>query len=414
MNLRFRFLTLLLLAITFSLPALAYNPKLKPGINEGTGAGINEGADTRLPLGLPFQYTDGSSYGGGNGDSNADPARIVYSFELTEDIGPASLRQTHTALEQARSMNAACVLIRINSYSGAMEAAQQIRDELLAFDRPIIIYVEDKAISAAALISLAGDSLYMRKGANISQVAENAQIHSRSGNKTTTKHTVVTQPKKQKSQLAAQSSGNATTATSAVISSTEAVRQHVANAEAADVKEVLARAGLDQYQLVYYTPGFFEQVIDLLMKPWASLALIFFIAFGIRLQRSLAFPGPATFFLLVILSLFAVPMYQGGLASGTELLLLVPPVIFNITGPLKNHRNQLVRLLPLAMLLLVLTLCRSGSVFATTVSTFGLSLLFTGITFCAGWLLPSAFKKMRTVLQLRFVSPERKTTVAVS
>lgn len=414
MSLRFRFLTLLLFVVTFSLPALAFSPKLKPGINEGTGTGLNEGSDARLPLGLPFQYTDGSSYGGGNGDNSADPARIVYSFELTEDIGPASLRQTHTALEQARSMNAACVLIRINSYSGAMEAAQQIRDELLAFDRPIIIYVEDKAISAAALISLAGDSLYMHKGANISQVAGEAQLHSHSGKKMAASHAVVTQSKKQKSAIAAQNKDAAATGNNPVISSTEAVRQHVANAETADMKEVLARAGLDQYQLVYYTPGFFEQVIDFLMKPWASLALIFFIAFGIRLQRSLAFPGPATFFLLVILSLFAVPMYQGGLASGTELFLLVPPVIFSIAGPLKNHRSQLMRLLPLGILLLVLTLCRSGSVFATTVSTFGLSLLLTGLAFAAGWLFPSAFRKIRTVLQFRFLSLRRKTTVAVS
>lgn len=388
---RNRIVFLLLFAVTLQLPAWAYNPKNKSGINDGSGIGDGhegEGTDVRLPIGLPFQYTDVST-GSGSSESGSNPsvqpARIVFSFDLTEEIGPASLRQTHTALQQARNMNAACVLIRINSYYGAIDAAENIKKELADYDRPVIVYVDGKAISAAGLISMSGDSVYMRKGSGIQGSASGA------GSKKT-KQQLNSEKNKSASAPFKNNSGNTYDPDrSCIMSSSEAVRSHVANAETNDMNEALKRAGVNDCQIVYYSPGFFEKMIDWCMKPAVSLSILAFLAFGIRMQQRSAFPGPVTFLLLATLPLFCLPLYQGGLSSGIEIGFL----LFAIIAALLLHKSakRVLRLLPVLLMLAAFTLCLSGSLKNSSPTEIGTGLLLTCLAFFTGWaLLPTISK----------------------
>ncbi len=59
------------------------------------------------------------------------------------------------------------VILRINTFGGRVDAAVRIRDALLRCKGRTLVFVEGRAISAGALISLAGDRIYMTTGATI-------------------------------------------------------------------------------------------------------------------------------------------------------------------------------------------------------------------------------------------------------
>ena len=404
---RQRILFFLLFAVTFTLPAWAYTPR-KTGVSEGSeGSGIgtgenHDGTDVRLPIGLPFQYTDVSTGSGSSesgGSTTDQPARIVYSFDLTEEIGPASLRMTRSALEQARGMNAACVLIRINSYSGATDAAENIRKELANYDRPVLIYVDGKAVDAAALVSMSGDSVYMRKGSGI-EGASASKSNRNAKNKT--------------AAVASHKSGFSNSEieycyrnpdASCIFSSTDAVRSHLANAETSNMNEVLARAGVTDCEIVYYSPGFLEKMIDWCMKPAISLVILMLLVFAIRIQQRSSFPGPVTFLLIATVPIFCLPLYQGGLSNGIEILLLITAVIISQLPVLHQSANRLLRILPALLLLTALFLCQTGAIKNSSLAEMGIQAIMTAAAFFTGWfLLPligKLFGKRKAILNLQ-------------
>src|SRR3546814_5678508 len=55
----------------------------------------------------------------------------------------------------------------MNTYGGLLNAADSIRTRLLESPVPVIVYINNNAASAGALIALACDSIYMHPGATI-------------------------------------------------------------------------------------------------------------------------------------------------------------------------------------------------------------------------------------------------------
>jgi hypothetical protein len=194
-----------------------------------------------------------------------------------------------------------------------------------------------------------------------------------------------------------------------IMNSSDAVKKHYAQGEASDMNEVLARAGLKNYQVVYYTPGIYEQLIDWLMQPFMSLMLVLLLGLAVRLQRNMPFPGPATFLLLATLSFFFVPLYQGGLSRWEEILgasfLAIGSAVFT-----KEYR--LLRYMPV-LLVATLSLCQSGSLHAQDFSANLLKLLLTGCLFATGWLIPFVLTKI-SVLRFRTLLPSRVAGLANS
>ncbi len=70
-------------------------------------------------------------------------------------------------LEKAREAGADYVLLDLNTYGGAVNAADSIRAAILRYEKPVIAYVNMQAASAGALISIACDSIYMKTGSSM-------------------------------------------------------------------------------------------------------------------------------------------------------------------------------------------------------------------------------------------------------
>lgn len=99
--------------------------------------------------------------------SASDSLSVVYRIRLDSDIDKAAQRLVTVGLEKADRAGADYVLIDIDTYGGAVDAADSIRSAILRYDRPVAAYVNMQAASAGALISIACDSIYMKTGSSI-------------------------------------------------------------------------------------------------------------------------------------------------------------------------------------------------------------------------------------------------------
>lgn len=99
--------------------------------------------------------------------SATDSLKVFYRIRLDQDIDQASQRLVIMGLEKAREAEADYVLLDLDTYGGAVNAADSIRSAILRYEKPVIAYVNMQAASAGALISIACDSIYMKTGSSI-------------------------------------------------------------------------------------------------------------------------------------------------------------------------------------------------------------------------------------------------------
>ena len=97
----------------------------------------------------------------------SDSLSVVYRIRLDQDIDKAAERIVVKGLEKADDAGADYVLLDLDTYGGAVDAADSIRTAILRYEKPVIAYINMQAASAGALISIACDSIYMRTGSSI-------------------------------------------------------------------------------------------------------------------------------------------------------------------------------------------------------------------------------------------------------
>ena len=96
-----------------------------------------------------------------------DSSSVIYRIRLDSDIDKAAQRLITLGLEKADKAGADFVMIDIDTYGGAVDAADSIRSAILRYEKPVAAYVNMQAASAGALISIACDSIYMKTGSSI-------------------------------------------------------------------------------------------------------------------------------------------------------------------------------------------------------------------------------------------------------
>ena len=67
-------------------------------------------------------------------------------------------------LQEAKSMDAEVIVFDINTFGGRVDAATQIKDAILGVDIKTVAFVNRRAISAGALITLSCEQVYMAGG----------------------------------------------------------------------------------------------------------------------------------------------------------------------------------------------------------------------------------------------------------
>ena len=263
---------------------------------------------------------------------------IVYKFDIKEEIAPPVWRQTQAAFKQAAEANVDYILIHMNTYGGAVDAADNIRTKILESTVPVMVFIDNNAASAGALISIACDSIYMRSGANIGAATvvdgegkplpEKYQSYMRSTLRSTAEATH-RNPKIAEGMNdpriyipGVNDSGKVITFTV-----TEAIKNGYCQAKAESIEEVMQKAGITNYEIIEYKKTTIESIVDFLLKPAVSGLLIMLIIGGIYFEfqsPGIGFPLFAAVFGAI---LYFAPLYLEGLAANWEILLFIVGVI---------------------------------------------------------------------------------------
>ena len=262
----------------------------------------------------------------------------VFVFEIKEPIEPPIWHKTRKAFAQAANVHADVILIHMNTYGGMLESADSIRTTILQSKIPVWVFIDNNAASAGALIALACDSIYMRRGGSIGA----ASVVNQNGEKMPEKYQSYmrsmmrsTAEARGRNPLIAQAMveplvslpGIADSGKVLTFTASEAVKNHYCQGIAEDVQGVIRKAGIDNFEVVELDLSFIDLLIAFLVNPVVSGILIMIIVAGIYFE----FQSPGAVFPIILAalaaSLYFAPLYLEGLASHWEILLFVIGVI---------------------------------------------------------------------------------------
>ncbi|MFT6399861.1 MAG: membrane-bound serine protease (ClpP class) [Bradymonadia bacterium] len=124
-------------------------PQKLEGESEGTGARPTvPSADERPPV-APL---------------SEPPTRVVL-IDIDEEITPGIASFVQRALAEADASDV--VVLRIDTFGGRVDAAVEIRDAVLASESHTVAFIENRAISAGALIAYAADTIVFSNAASM-------------------------------------------------------------------------------------------------------------------------------------------------------------------------------------------------------------------------------------------------------
>lgn len=264
--------------------------------------------------------------------------KIIYKFEIKEEIAPPVWHKTRKAFLQAGEMKADVILIHMNTYGGMLESADSIRTAILQSDIPVWVFIDNNAASAGALISIACDSIYMRKGANIgaATVVDQAgkplpdkyQSYMRSMMRSTAEATG-RNPDIAQGMVDSRIFLEGITDTGRVITFTtsEALKFGFCNAEASNVQEILKLNKMEDYTIVEQHLTAADRMIAFLINPFISGILIMIIIGGIYFELQtpgIGFPLAAA---TTAALLYFAPLYIEGLAANWEILIFIAGIV---------------------------------------------------------------------------------------
>lgn len=91
----------------------------------------------------------------------------IYYLSASGTVDNTMYRYLSRGITEAEAAGADAVLIEVDTFGGLVDSATNIRDAILEAQIPIITFVKERAWSAGALISLAGNKLVMAPGSSI-------------------------------------------------------------------------------------------------------------------------------------------------------------------------------------------------------------------------------------------------------
>ncbi len=262
---------------------------------------------------------------------------------------PAAWRQVQSGFEEASQQNADIVLIHMNTYGGMVDMADSIRTKILNSPIPVWVFIDNQAASAGALISIACDSIYMRKGASIGA----ATVVDQSGNvvpdkfqsfmRSTMRATAEAQGKVWKVENgdsvevwrrdpriaeamvdpSVYIEGIIDTGKVLTFTTEEALRFGYCEGKAESVSEIFQITGIEDYTIAEFKPTFLDRIIGLLTNPVVSGILIMVIVGGIYFELQtpgVGFPLAAAILAAVI---YFAPLYLEGLAQHYEVIIFI-------------------------------------------------------------------------------------------
>lgn len=290
----------------------------------------------------------------GNLYSNNQARALYFTIDLKKNVGSTTWIYIQKGFEEARKANANTIVIEMNTYGGEVSYADSIRTKILNSDIPVIVFIDNNAASAGALISIACDKIYMSQAATIGaasvvdqtgqKLPDKYQSYMRATMRATAeahgKDTVVTGNdtvvKWKRNPLIAEAMVDERTVVPNVADSgkiltfttQEALKYGYCDGTAENIREIIKKeSGNQPYELVKFKPTAWDNIKGFLMSPFFQGILIMLIIGGIYFELQSPGIGFALGVAITAAVLYFAPLYIDGLAANWEIILFVVGLI---------------------------------------------------------------------------------------
>ena len=262
----------------------------------------------------------------------------VYYYKIDDNISKPALRLTEKAVKEAEAGDFDYIFLELNTFGGELNAADKIRTLLLNTKVPSMVFINNNAASAGALISIACDSIYMMPGGSIgaaSVVDQNGEImpdkyqsYMRSLMRTTAEHNgrnpniaqAMVDPDVEVKGISEK--GKVLTLTSE-----EAARNGFCEGVVSSREEALAHAGMATATITEQELSTIDKIINFLVNPVVSGILIMCIVGGLYFELQAPGLGLPSVIAIAAALLFFAPHYLEGLAAHWEILLFLAGIV---------------------------------------------------------------------------------------
>lgn len=286
--------------------------------------------------------------------SASNKKELIYKIDIKKEINNTTRLYLSNGLAEAKNLNADAILLHLNTYGGLVDAADSMRTAILYSPIPVYVFIDNNAASAGALISIACNKIFMRKGANIgaatvvnqtgSAMPDKYQSYMRSMMRSTAeahgKDTIIhgndTTYKWKRDPLIAEAMVDERvyipnlidTGKVLTFTSEEAQKWGYCDGIAETPDEVITRyIGVKDYEIKSYTPSWYDELKGFLMNPFLQSILIIIIIGGIYFEMQTPGIGFPTVAAILAAILYFAPLYMDGLAANWEILIFVIGII---------------------------------------------------------------------------------------
>jgi len=258
----------------------------------------------------------------------------VYVAYIDGEIDLGLAPYVTRVINEAEENNADAIIFKVNTFGGRVDAATQIKDAILSSKVLTIAYVNNRAISAGALITLSCNKIVMVPGSSIGA----ATVVDETGKKQSEKYQSYM---RSEMRSTAERNGRRTDIAEGMVderivvaglddstklitlTSEEAFKYKIADTVITDFKNLLSAFDLRNAEEIELTSNWAEAVVRFLNNPIISSILIMIGFFGLMAEIKSPGWGVAGTAALISLTLFFGSSYILQLASILEILLFV-------------------------------------------------------------------------------------------
>ncbi len=262
----------------------------------------------------------------------------VYLIKIDREIGVGLVPYVKRGIEEAEKNKADAILFEINTFGGRVDAATQLKDLIVNAKLPTIAFVNKRAISAGALITLSARKIVMAPGSSIGATtvvdqagkkqSEKYQSFMRSEMRATAEENG--RPKKIAEGMVDERivvPGLVDSTKLITLTAEEAVHYGIADTVLSDVKSALAWAGYPDAEVIEVNENAGEEIVSFLNHPIVVSLLLMVGMVGMFVEIKTPGWGIAGTLSLIAFFLFFGSGLILELVSALDIILFIVGVI---------------------------------------------------------------------------------------
>lgn len=259
----------------------------------------------------------------------------VYVIPVETEIDMSAFHHFRKALDEAHKNDCNLIVVKLNTFGGALDAADSIRTAIMRQPVGTVAYVDVNAASAGALIALACDSVYMAPGSSMGSATvvngagepmpEKYQSYMATMMRATAEHHGKTMKGdslvwRRDPAIAAEM---VNPEVSVSLTTTQAVECGYADGVADNLEAVLSALDRSGDTVLYYKSNLGDDILGFLANAGVRAVLIMLILGGIYMEMHTPGLGFAAAVSLVAALLYFLPMLVTGGVPGWILVCFI-------------------------------------------------------------------------------------------